>query len=65
MRPAITASASIAGRSLPVADVLPVGVIHERIVVIDVYVVVSSPSAVATPAPTPAPGRSNGHSNAE
>jgi hypothetical protein len=68
MRPAVTATASIARRSLPIADVvdvLSVGVIHEAIIIIDVYSVVSTPSAVTTPTPAPAPSRANGHSNTE
>jgi hypothetical protein len=65
MGPVVTATASISGRSLPVANVLPVGVIHERIVVINVYIIVSSPTAVAAPSPAATPSRSNGHSNAE
>ena len=62
MRPAV-AAASIAGRGLSVVNVLPVGVIHECIVIVYVYSIVTAPPTVVTPAP--APSRSHGHSNAE
>jgi hypothetical protein len=44
--------------------VLPIGVIHERVVVINVYRVVAAPSTVATPSAA-TPGSSNGHSNSK
>ena len=46
-----------------VANVLSITVIYEVIIIIYVYIVVSSPSAIAAPAATP--GSAHGDPNAE
>lgn len=43
---------------------VPVGVVHEIVVVVNCYVIITSPTGVAAPSPA-APSRSNSHAHAE
>jgi hypothetical protein len=56
----------VASRSIsaPIRNViLPIRVVHERVIIINVYIIVATPPAIATP--SAAPGRSDCHPDAK
>jgi hypothetical protein len=62
--PIVTAPGAISRPIADVVNVLSIRIIHEIVIIIYIYIVISAPSAITAPT-SAAPGRSNSHANSE